>query len=158
LEELESRLQDPGVFSTPDYPKLAKRQSELQEVVGLFDKLKKLTAQQKESEELAGGGDELAELARTELEDLNLRIEECKANIAEHLTPRDPNNERNAIFEARAAAGGDESSLFAAELYRMYIRYCETHGLKVELIGESPSEAGGFKEISFEVKGDGAYG
>ncbi len=158
LSEIESKLQDPGIFSTPDYPRLAKRLSELQELIGLFDELEKLTAQEKESKELAAGTDELAELARAELEDLGVKIENCRSKIAEFLTPRDPNDERNAIIEIRAAAGGDESSLFAAELYRMYARFCETHRLKVELLSESPSEAGGFKEISFKVSGSGAYG
>jgi peptide chain release factor 1 len=158
LKELETKLQDPGVFSTLEYPKLAKRFSDLQGIVSLFDEQDKLIAHYKESEELALGTDELAELARTELGELNLKIENCKMKIAELLTLRDPNDERNAIFEIRAAAGGDESSLFAAELYRMYVRYCETHSLKVELLSESPSEAGGFKEISFQVTGDEAYG
>src|SRR5690606_8043484 len=73
-------------------------------------------------------------------------------------TPKDPNDERNAIIEIRAAAGGDESSLFAAELYRMYARFCEIRGLKLELLSESPSDAGGFKEISFKVTGAEPYG
>lgn len=158
LRELEAKLQDPGIFSTPEYPALAKRQSELTEIINLFDQAEKLEKQQTEAEQLAAGNDELAELARTELADLNLKIENCKLKIAEVLTPRDPNDERNAIIEIRAAAGGDESSLFAAELYRMYARYCESIGFKLELLDESPSEAGGFKEISFEVKGSGAYG
>ncbi len=151
-------MQDPGIFSTPEYPKLAKRLSDVQNLVSLFDELAKSEKQKIETEELAKGNDELADLARLELDELNLKIENCKLKIAELLTPKDPNDERDAIIEIRAAAGGDESSLFAAELYRMYSRYCEVHGLKVELLSESPSEAGGFKEISFEVKGAEAYG
>ena len=158
LKELEARLQDPAVFSTPEYPKLAKRLSDLQELVGLFDEIDKLKKQQKEAEELAKSNDEMAELAKSELAEIDARLPALQAKLQELLTPKDPNDERNAIIEIRAAAGGDESSLFAAELYRMYVRYCEMHSLKVELLSESPSEAGGFKEISFQVTGDGAYG
>lgn len=158
LTELEAKLQDPGIFSTPEYPKLAKRLSDLQELVSLFQDIKKLTSQRAEAEELAGGGDDMAELARAEIDEIDSKLPELEAKLAQLLTPKDPNDERNAIIEIRAAAGGDESSLFAAELYRMYARYCETHSLKVELLNESPSEAGGFKEISFKVSGVEAYG
>lgn len=158
LAELESKLQDPSIFSTPEYPKLAKRISELKEIVSLFDDIAKLHKQREEAKELAGGDDEMAELAKEEIAEIDAKIPEAEAKLHELLTPQDPNNERNAIFEIRAAAGGDESSLFAAELYRMYARWCERHGFKVELLSESPSEAGGYKEISFKVIGDGAYG
>ncbi len=158
LTELESKLQDPGIFSTPEYPKLAKRLSDLQELVGLFDEIARLRAQRTEAEELARGNDEMAELAQAELQEIDTKLPELESRLQEALTPKDPNDERNAIFEIRAAAGGDESSLFAAELYRMYARFCETHNLKVELLSESPSDAGGFKEISFIVRGVEAYG
>src|SRR5690606_7375400 len=158
LADLESKLQDPGIFSTPEYPKLAKRLSDLQELVSLFDELATLEKQRAEAEELATGGDEMAELAKSELEEIDSKLPEIQNKLQEKLTPKDPNDERDAIIEIRAAAGGDESSLFAAELYRMYARYCETHNLKVELLSESPSEAGGYKEISFKVSGVEAYG
>lgn len=158
LDALEAKLQDPGIFSTPEYPRLAKRQSELQEIVSLFDKIDTLQKQKAQSEELARGNDELAELARAELDEIDSSLTSCRSSLSELLTPKDPSDERSAIFEIRAAAGGDEASLFAAELYRMYTRFCEIRGFKIELLNESPSEAGGFKEISFEVKGDGAYG
>ncbi|MCA9348080.1 peptide chain release factor 1 [Candidatus Saccharibacteria bacterium] len=158
LTGIELQLQDPSVFSTPEYPKLAKRLSDLQTIIENSDDITNTKAQILESEELAKGNDELAELAKLELEELTQKLEILEATQRELLTPKDPNDERNAIIEIRAAAGGDESSLFASELYRMYIRYCEIHNLKTELISESPSEAGGFKEISFEVKGIDAYG
>lgn len=158
LAALEAKLQDPGIFSTPEYPKLAKRLSDLQTIVKNFDDIKNTETQIRDSEDLSKGGDELAELAKLELESLIPKLESLKIIQQELLTPKDPNDERDAIIEIRAAAGGDESSLFAAELYRMYTRYCEDHGLKVELISESPSDAGGFKEICFEVKGAEAYG
>jgi peptide chain release factor 1 len=158
LKELEVRLQNPGIFSTPGYPRLAKRLSDLQNIIRLFDEIDKLRLQKKETELLTSSNDEMAELARNELEELDTKLETLNSNLVEILTPKDPNDERNAIFEIRAAAGGDESSLFAAELYRMYARFCETHNYKIELLQETPSEAGGFKEISFLVKGDEAYG
>ncbi len=158
LTELESKLQDPGIFSTPQYPKLAKRLSDLQELVGLFDEIEKLKNQRAEAEELTTSGDEMAELAQAEIDEIDSKLPTIETKLQEVLTPKDPNDERDAIIEIRAAAGGDESSLFAAELYRMYSRYCEVNNFKVELISESPSEAGGFKEISFKVSGVEAYG
>jgi peptide chain release factor 1 len=77
--------------------------------------------------------------------------------LIDALTPRDPNNERDVIMEIRGAAGGDESSLFAGELYRMYNRWCEDHSYKIELLSESPNEVGGFKEITFAIRGVDAY-
>ncbi|MDQ3123823.1 MAG: peptide chain release factor 1 [bacterium] len=158
LTELETKMQDPGIFSTSDYPKLAKRYSDLQQLISLFDELEIIQKQTVEATELSKGGDELAEVADSELEELGKKKQTVLSKLQEALTPKDPNDERNAIFEIRAAAGGDESSLFAAELYRMYTRFCETHTLKIELLSESPSEAGGFKEISFKVSGVEAYG
>jgi peptide chain release factor 1 len=100
---------------------------------------------------------ELAELARQEIGELETQIRLNEETLSETLLSKDPNDERDCIVEIRAAAGGDEASLFAGELYRMYSRWCETHGYKTELIGESPSEAGGFKEIIFMVHGDNSY-
>lgn len=158
LAALQSQLQDPAVYSTPEYPRLAKRLSELEELVGVFDDITKLTQQQQEAAELAKGSDDMAELAQAELEELRSKLEIQNSKLRELLVPRDPNDERNAIIEIRAAAGGDESSLFAAELYRMYAKYAETKGFKIELLSESPSDAGGFKDMSFAVNGPEAYG
>ncbi|HVX58493.1 MAG TPA: peptide chain release factor 1 [Candidatus Saccharimonadales bacterium] len=156
-EELRQRLQDPAIFSSKEYPRLAKRQGELEKVINLFDEKSSLQKQLDEARQLATGTDELAELAQSESEDLEVRLSEVEQKLTEALIPKDPNDERDCIIEIRAAAGGDESSLFGGELYRMYMRWCETHGYKTELISESPSEAGGFKEISFEVHGPDAY-
>jgi peptide chain release factor 1 len=158
LTELEAKLADPGIFSTPEYPKLAKRLSDLQALIGLFDTHARIEKQETDAHALIAEGGELAEMAQMELEELADEKKAAERALQEALTPKDPNDARDAIFEIRAAAGGDESSLFAAELYRMYARYCETHTLKVELLSESPSDAGGFKEISFKVSGVDAYG
>lgn len=158
LSELEARLQDPAVFSDKNYPKLAKRKSELDSLVGLFDTKVKLAEDKTAAEELRGSSDaELKEMAELELAELETKISENDAALIDALTPQDPNNDRDVIIEIRAAAGGDESSLFGGELYRMYSRWCESHNFKTELISESPSEAGGFKEITFAVRGVDAY-
>lgn len=157
LEELQQELQDPSIFSSSKYPKIAKRQSELQEIVNLYNEKSQLEQQKKEAEALTGGSDDMAELAKSELSELEQRLSDTDSRLSELLTPKDLNDEKDVIIEIRAAAGGDESSLFAGELYRMYSRWAETHGYKTELVSESPSEAGGFKEIIFSVKGIDTY-
>lgn len=158
LTALTTELEDPAIYSDKRYPKLAKRRSDLERIVGLFDERAKLESDRTSAAELAAGNDaELAEMARLELDQLSSRIATNEADLAEALTPKDPNDERDVILEIRAAAGGDESSLFGGELYRMYARWCETHDFKIELISESPNEVGGYKEISFAVRGVDAY-
>jgi peptide chain release factor 1 len=158
LAEIQEKLKDPAIFSTKSYPKLAKRQSVLENTLELFDTIAKLKNEYKESEEIAAeeSGD-LADMARMELDNLGKEIDKNVAQLTEMLTPKDPNDDKDVIIEIRAAAGGDESSLFAGELYRMYIRWCETHNYKPELISESPSDAGGFKEVIFTVSGEEPY-
>jgi peptide chain release factor 1 len=158
LAELTERLNDPAIFSSKEYPKLAKRRTVLEATVGLFDERDQLRKSKAEAEELAGSGDaEMAELAKTELAELGDKITVNDEALREALTPKDPNDERDVVVEIRAAAGGDEASLFAGELYRMYVRWAERHRYKVELIDEAPSEVGGFKEIIFGMKGDDMY-
>jgi len=134
-----------------------KRLPKLSRIIELFDAKHSLSARADEEKALANGNDELAELAKEELKDTLAQLAETEAQLAEELTPKDPNDEKDIIVEIRAAAGGDEASLFGGELYRMYARWCEAHNYKTELISESPSEAGGFKEIIFAVRGDNAY-
>ncbi len=156
--ELEAKLADPGIFSDPAYPKLAKRKSHLDEVVALFDTLHTTERQLSEAKNVAEDDDaELAQLAREEISELTSQFEQVQTQLSEALTPKDPNDEKDAIVEIRAAAGGDEASLFASDLFRMYSRWVERHGYKVELISESPSEVGGFKEVIFAVRGLDIY-
>lgn len=158
LAQLEERLSQPDIFSDKAYPKLAKRRGELERIVGLFDeRVAILRAKQAAEDMIRGNDDELAELAKAELEETDQRLIENETALTEALTLKDPNNERDVIIEIRAAAGGDESALFGGELYRMYARWAETHGFKLELISESPSDAGGFKEIVFAMRGTDAY-
>jgi peptide chain release factor 1 len=155
--DITAKLEDPSIYSSPAYPKLAKRRTWLERVVALFDAKKQLASERDQAAQLASGSDELAELAQLELAELEVKIAANIDELAEALTPKDPNDEKDVIVEIRGAAGGDEASLFAADLYRMYIRWCERHNYKTELISESPSEVGGFKEIIFAVRGDDIY-
>ncbi|MFZ1600372.1 MAG: peptide chain release factor 1, partial [Candidatus Saccharimonas aalborgensis] len=101
--------------------------------------------------------DELADLAKSEVLEIEHNLEVIENDLFIMLTPKDPNDEKNIIVEIRAGAGGDEASLFAAELYRMYLRWCETHGYKTELMSESANESGGYKEVIIMIKGDAPY-
>lgn len=156
LADLQAKLADPGIYSDPAYPKLAKRQSELESVVALFDKKQQLLKDQADAKQHLSDP-EMAELAKAELEDTNSQLEAVETALAEALVPKDPNDERDCIIEIRAAAGGDEASLFAGDLYRMYLKWAEKSGFKTELMSDSPSEAGGYKEVIFEVTGPEAY-
>ena len=157
LQALQAKLEDPAIFSSKEYPKIAKRQSELKHIISLFDERAKLQDAQKQATELAAGDDELAIMAQEELQSTESALVVNETRLIEALTPKDPNDEKDVIIEIRAAAGGDESGIFAGELYRMYVRWCETHHYKTELMSESPSDAGGFKEIVFAVHGLDAY-
>jgi peptide chain release factor 1 len=158
LAELDDKLQDPAIYADKNYPKLAKRKSQLDDLVTLFDEKNKLLSDKKSAEELKNGSDaEMQQMAALEIEELDKKITANNEKLIESLTPQDPNDDRDVIIEIRAAAGGDESSLFAGELYRMYTRWAENHSYKTELISESPNEVGGFKEITFAIHGPEAY-
>ena len=159
LTDLTNRIDaDPSIFATREYPKLAKRRQELESVVALFDERATLYKRANDAKELADGEDqELADLARIELDEITEGIAKNEDALRDALTPKDPNDDRDVVIEIRAAAGGDEASLFAADLYRMYVRWAEQHRYKVELIDEAPSEVGGFKEIIFGVHGEDIY-
>ena len=155
--DLDTFLARPDAYSDPDFSKKNKRLIELQNILEKAHLRDTLEAQHREAKELANGSDELAELAKVEAEETETRITELDDELFAMLAPKDPNDDKNVIVEIRAGAGGDEASLFAAELYRMYLRYCETHGLKTELISESANDTGGYKEVIFSVKGDAPY-
>ncbi len=157
LEDISNQLKDPNIFSNPNYSKIAKRQNELETIITLFDEKTRLEQAQKSAKELISAGGDLTELAQEELEQTTTALAQNQEQLNQALIPKDPNDERNAIIEIRSAAGGDEASLFAGELYRMYTRFAETHGFKIELINQSPSESGGFKEITVAINGLNAY-
>jgi peptide chain release factor 1 len=156
-QELTAFLARPDAFSDPAYAKKIRRSSELEAVIALGERQQAVGKQLAEAVELSRGDDELAELAKEEIPKLEAEYARIDEKLFELLTPKDPNDEKDVIIEIRAGAGGDEASLFAADLYRMYVRYAEAHGLKTELISESPSEVGGYKEIIFGVRGADVY-
>lgn len=112
-----------------------------------------------EAEELLAAGDdeELVEMAKEELKELKPQIEEYEEKLTILLLPSDPNDDKNVIVEIRGGAGGDEAALFAGVLFRMYLRYAETRGWRVEVMDSNPTELGGFKEVVFQISGDSVY-
>jgi len=156
-KELDAFLSRPDAYADPDYSKKNKRFIELQLILEKGELRESLEAQIIEAKQLIGGGDELAELAKMEIEENAATLERLDDELFAMLAPKDPNDEKDVIIEIRAGAGGDEASLFAAELYRMYLRYCENHNLKTELISESANDTGGYKEVVFGISGDAPY-
>lgn len=150
-------LAQPTAYSDPEFTAKNKRFSELETLIAKAEERQQLTKNLEEARKLATGGDEIAELAKAEITETEARLAELEEELFILLTPKDPNDEKNIIIEIRAGAGGDEASLFAAELYRMYLRWCEANGYKTELISESANDSGGYKEVIFIVKGDAPY-
>lgn len=157
LADIQKQLEDPSIYSDPSYPKIARHQSNLESVLALFDEKARLEKAKSDSEKLIADGGELAELAQEELKTTEAELADNSEKLTEALIPKDPNDERDCILEIRAAAGGDEAALFAADLYRMYTRWAETHGYKLELISQNQTDNGGFKEITVAIKGTDAY-
>ncbi|MFN8482621.1 MAG: peptide chain release factor 1 [Anaerolineae bacterium] len=158
-EEINTLLSDPVVFADMDRLRtLGQEQAELQDVVDTYRQYQDVAKRLAEARELAVGDDpELAELASADLPDLETEDAELQERLKRLLLPTDPNDKRDVIVEIRGGTGGDEAALFAADLFRMYQRYAEAHRWKVDIISASDTGIGGFKEIIFEVKGDGAY-
>lgn len=158
-EELNEKLQDPEIYTTPEGKRAAKRHGEVQEILELFDQVGSLKQRLEETDKLIDSSDkEMADIARDEQEELRVQLENAEQKLEHALTPKDPRDDKAAVVEIRAGAGGEEASLFAGELYRMYARYCESRGWPVEIINQSSSDIGGFKEMSFNIKENGSYG
>lgn len=156
--EIRDFLSTPTAYSSPDFTAKNKRFSELEKIIEKGELRETLEKNIQEARELASlETGELAELAKLEIIDNEEKLEALEQELFVMLTPKDPNDDKNVIVEIRAGAGGDEASLFAAELYRMYLRYCEQNSLKTELLNESANDAGGYKEVVFSVKGDAPY-
>jgi peptide chain release factor 1 len=158
---LTHRLADPEVISDRQaFTEASKALADLSPVVELYRQYKEVERQRGETAEMLAGlakDDELYELARAELDELESRAGELEDDLRRELTPEDPDDQRNVVLEIRAGTGGDEASLFAAELFRMYQRYAEARGWRVEVIDLSESGVGGIKEISAIVEGRGAF-
>jgi len=158
-EELERKLGDPEVIANrADYQRSAKEHADLQAIVGAYREYKEVIRNIDEDQGLLAENDEeLRELLKEEIPRLKARKEELEARLKILLLPKDPNDERNVLLEIRAGTGGEEASLFAADLFRMYARYAERAGWRIEVMNSSVSDKGGFKEIIALVEGRGAY-
>ena len=157
LQDIETFLAQPDAYNSPDFAIKSKRASILHEIIDLNDKIEQDETNLKDAENLVNDP-ELGEIAKEDVENLKKEISKNKEKLEELLIPRNPENDKPAIIEIRAGAGGDEASLFAGELYRMYLKYAEAHDLKAELISKNENEAGGMKEVIFKISGDNAYG
>jgi peptide chain release factor 1 len=158
-EELERLMSDPGLANLQrEYSKLAKERSELEEIVVSYREWRKVEQEIQENRQLLEENDEaIRELAKEEVNALRQREEELENRLKYLILPKDPNDSKNVIIEIRAGTGGDEAALFAGELYRMYSRYAEIRGWRVEVLTSSPTGLGGFKEIILMIEGKGAY-
>ncbi len=137
---------------------LAQERADLEPIVTAYREYESLAQQLEEARALLQAEDtEMRQLAEAEVSELEPRLEALAERLKKMLLPRDPRDERNVIMEIRAGTGGDEASLFAADLYRMYSRYAESRGWKVEVLSQNETGVGGFKEIIFLIKGKGAY-
>ena len=156
-KEITEFLSKPDAFSDPSFASKSKRLSELNEILALGREIEQMKKNIAEAEELLSDP-ELSEMAKADIESANAKIAEDSEKLEEMLIPRDPNDDKPAIMEIRAGAGGDEASLFAGELYRMYVRYAENNGMKTELMSQNENEAGGMKEVIIRVTGERPYG
>ncbi len=161
FHELTRRLADPDTASNPDeYQEIAKSRSSLEEVVDTYEIWK--TAQEdligaRQVYKESASDPELQEMAALEVNELEEKIEYLEARLKVLLLPRDPNDDKNIMLEIRAGTGGDEASIWAGDLMRMYTRYAQTQSWKVSLVSESLGEMGGWKEVILEIKGDNVY-
>jgi peptide chain release factor 1 len=164
LAQLADRLEEVGALlasedATRDmdqYRKLTREHAELEPVVELYHRFRQTTADLEAAQEMLADPD-MKELAEEELKTGKARIDEFEAELQKALLPKDPNDERNIFLEIRAGTGGDESALFAADLFRMYSRYAERNRWQVEIMSASESDLGGYKEIIARIAGFGAY-
>jgi len=157
LEALERSLSDPATLGDPQrYRQAAKRHAELKEVVDLYRRREALQRQADDARTLLGDPD-LAEEARSEVEALSARLAAIDDELQRLLLPKDPYDDKSVIIELRAAAGGDEASLFVREVLEMYLHYAASLGYRTEVVDSTPTEVGGLAKVSFEVVGEGAY-
>jgi peptide chain release factor 1 len=159
-EEVARQLADPATARNPAKLKqLGRESAQLEAVRRAHERLERLHGELAQAREVLADKDpELSQLARADVERLRPEIDRLEAELAELLTPRDPFDDRDVIVEIRAGTGGDEAALFAADLFRMYTRFCERHGWKVEILSLSEGTLGGLKEAVFAARGPNAYG
>lgn len=157
--ELEKQLADPEVYNDQDqYRKTAKAHADLRDVVELFRRHRQLVQEMADNKALLHDGDpDIKAMAQEEIAAAEEELPRLEQQLKVLLLPKDPLDEKNTILEIRAGTGGEEASLFAADLFRMYTRYAEVKGWKVEVMSESPSDSGGYKEVICLISGDRVY-
>lgn len=156
-EELTKKISDPEVISNQnEWRKMMKEQSDLEPIVQKYREYKNVQKELEEAKEMLNDK-ELKELAEEEMLAAKEKLPVLEEELKMLLIPKDPDDEKNVICEIRAGAGGDEAALFAGTLFRMYSMYCDRKHWKLEVLNENPTELGGYKEISFMIKGKGAY-
>lgn len=159
-DELSRLLSDPEVLADQSqYQKHAKAHAELTEIVTTFREYKKIKQEIEDAQTILDSEDdqELKEMARLELDELEAKVPQYENQLKILLLPKDPNDEKNVIMEIRGGAGGEEAALFAGDLFRMYSRFTERQGWKIEVLSDHPTDIGGYKEVIFLVQGKGAY-
>lgn len=159
--QMGEKLMDPAVVSDQQaYVQLMREYKHMQPIIEKYHEYLQAQKNFEEAKELLSGGEtdaELQEMAQLEYDSSREEMDALKEKLKRLLLPKDPNDDRNVIIEIRGGAGGEEASLFAGSLYRMYTMYAEAHGWKQELLSANPTELGGFKEVSFSIIGEGAY-
>ena len=159
-KELSEKVADPDIISDqPTWQKLMKETSEIEPIVMKYRDYSKASQSIADSKQILEeeSDEELRELAKMELSESEALLEEYENELKILLVPKDPNDEKNVIIEVRGGAGGDEAALFAGDLFRMYSRYAERRGWKTSLMSSNETGVGGYKEVSFMIKGKGAY-
>lgn len=161
FEEIGTQITDPEVISdTKRYIKLNKEYKDLEDLVGVSKEYKNLLENISNTRHMLKDekDEEMREMAKAELDEMEDKLPELEKEIKVLLLPSDPEDNKNAVVEIRAGTGGDEASIFAGELFRMYVKYCENKNWKVEVTNTSEGSSGGYKEIVFNVTGNGVYG
>ena len=159
--DLEAKISDPDVIADQkEWQKCTKAHAKLTDIVTVFREYRDLMRAKADAEEIIDAGDdkELTEMAYEELKELKPQLAAYEERLTILLLPSDPHDDKDVIVEIRGGAGGDEAALFAGVLFRMYTRYAEARGWRTEILDANPTELGGFKEVVFQISGDGVYG
>lgn len=159
--DLEAKISDPDIIADQkEWQKCTKAHAKLTDIVTVFREYRDLVKEKNDAEEIIAAGDdrELTEMAYDELKELKPQLAVYEERLTVLLLPSDPNDDKDVIVEIRGGAGGDEAALFAGVLFRMYTRYAEARGWRIEIMDSNPTELGGFKEVVFQICGDGVYG
>ena len=160
-EELSQKVSDPSVIAdSQNFAKLCKEQSDIAPIVEKYREYKQAKETIRDGEEILADADmdkEMKELAEEEIKESKEKIETLSQELKILLLPKDPNDDKSVIVEIRGGAGGDEAALFAGDLFRMFTMYAESNRWKTEILSSSPTDIGGYKEISFSIEGQGAY-